>query len=207
VVSAITVGNGSEGMSSERFLVTGALGCIGSWVVKRLVDEGVPVTTYDLPGDPYRMRIIMDDDAIARVKFVEGDITDEARFEAVVRDEGITQIIHLAALQVPFVRANPLLGARVNVVGTAIVFETARKLAEQVRGLTYASSIAVYGPANRYPPGPLADNAPLSPPRSPSTASRRKPMRAGAPSTGRTTASPASVCGPSSSTAPDAIKE
>src|SRR5438067_1268095 len=131
-------------MRSERFLVTGALGCIGSWSVKRLVDEGVPVTTYDLPGDPYRMRIIMDDDAIARVNFVEGDITDEARFEAVVRDEGITHIIHLAALQVPFVRANPILGARVNVVGTAIVFETARKLAEQVRGLTYASSIAVY---------------------------------------------------------------
>ena len=32
----------------ERFLVTGALGCIGAWTVKRLVDEGVPVWTYDL---------------------------------------------------------------------------------------------------------------------------------------------------------------
>jgi UDP-glucuronate 4-epimerase len=161
--AAAAARNGSVRMTSERFLVTGALGCIGSWAVKRLVDEGVPVTTYDLPGDPYRMRLIMDDDAIGRVNFVEGDITDEARFEAVVRDNGITHIIHLAALQVPFVRANPVLGARVNVVGTAIVFETARKIADQIQGLAYASSVAVYGPANMYPPGPLADDAPLAP--------------------------------------------
>lgn len=150
-------------MTAERFLVTGALGCIGSWAVKRLVDEGIPVTTYDLPGDPYRMRVIMDDDAIKGVNFQQGDITDEARFEEVVCQNDITHIIHLAALQVPFVRANPILGAKVNVVGSAIVLETARKLADQVRGLAYASSIAVYGSANFYPPGPIADDAPLSP--------------------------------------------
>jgi nucleoside-diphosphate-sugar epimerase len=51
----------------------------------------------------------------------------------------------------------------VNVVGTAIVFETARKLVDQIQGLAYASSIAVYGSANLYPPGPLADDAPLIP--------------------------------------------
>ena len=150
-------------MTTERFLVTGALGCIGSWAVKRLIAEDVPVTTYDLPGDPYRMRIVMDDDAIARVAFVHGDITDETRFAQVVREHEITHILHLAALQVPFVRANPVLGARVNVVGSAIVFETARQLAEQIRGLVYASSVVVYGPANLYPPGPLADDAPLAP--------------------------------------------
>jgi UDP-glucuronate 4-epimerase len=150
-------------MATERFLVTGALGCIGSWAVKRLVDEGVPVTTYDLPGDPYRLRLIMDDDAIGRVDFAQGDITDETRFMEVVREKNITHILHLAALQVPFVRANPILGARVNVVGTAIVFETARMLPEQVEGLVYASSVAVYGTPDMYPPGPLADDAPLAP--------------------------------------------
>src|SRR5688572_5535366 len=150
-------------MTSERFLITGALGCIGSWAVKRLVDEGVPVTTYDLPGEPHRMRIIMDDASIGQVNFVHGDITDEVRFEEVVREQEITHILHLAALQVPFVRANPILGARVNVVGSAIVFETARKLADQIKGLAHASSVAVYGPATMYPPGPLADDAPLAP--------------------------------------------
>jgi UDP-glucuronate 4-epimerase len=109
------------------------------------------------------MRIIMDDASIERVNFVHGDITDEVRFEEVVREQGITHILHLAALQVPFVRANPVLGAKVNVVGTAIVFESARKLVDQIQGLAYASSIAVYGSANLYPPGPLADDAPLIP--------------------------------------------
>ena len=38
-------------MASEKFLITGAFGCIGAWAVKRLIDEGTPVYTYDLPGN------------------------------------------------------------------------------------------------------------------------------------------------------------
>ncbi|MBL8129093.1 MAG: NAD(P)-dependent oxidoreductase [Chloroflexia bacterium] len=139
------------------------MGCIGSWAVKRLVDEGVPVTTFDLPGDPYRMRIIMSDAEIAKVNFQHGDVTDEQRVAQVMQENEITHVLHLAALQVPFVRANPVLGAKVNVVGTAILFETVRKLRDQVAGLAYASSIAVYGSPSSYPPGPLADDAPLMP--------------------------------------------
>jgi UDP-glucuronate 4-epimerase len=150
-------------MTSERFLVTGAFGCIGAWTVKRLVDEGVPVTTYDLPGEPARLKLIMEPEALAKVTILAGDITDETAFERAVADHGITNVVHLAALQVPFVRANPVLGARVNVVGTAIVLETVRKHAAQVNGLAYASSIAVYGPAAMYPPGPLAHDAELAP--------------------------------------------
>ena len=104
---------------AEKFLVTGALGCIGAWTVKRLVAEGVPVWTYDLPGEPHRLRLIMDDAALAKVNFIHGDITDAAAFEQAVAANGITHVVHLAALQVPFVRADPLAGARVNVVGTA----------------------------------------------------------------------------------------
>ena len=37
-------------MSQDRFLITGALGCIGAWVVRCLVREGVPVATFDLAG-------------------------------------------------------------------------------------------------------------------------------------------------------------
>ena len=53
-------------MSDERFLVTGALGCIGAWSVKQLLDENVPVWTYDLPGNPHRLKLILDDDALAK---------------------------------------------------------------------------------------------------------------------------------------------
>ena len=155
---------GSDAMPAEHFLVTGAFGCIGAWTVKRLVAAGVPVTTYDLPGEPRRLRLIMDEAALAKVEMVDGDVTDERAFARAVVDRGISHIVHLAALQVPFVRADPIVGARVNVVGTAIVLETARRHREQIRGLVYASSIGVYGPADAYPPGPLAHDAPLAPP-------------------------------------------
>jgi nucleoside-diphosphate-sugar epimerase len=150
-------------MAEERFLVTGALGCIGAWTVKRLVSENVPVWTYDLPGDRHRLHLLMDGETLGKINIVDGNITDELAFEQVVQANGITHIIHLAAFQVPFVRANPIQGARVNVVGTTVVFETAKRHADQVRGLVYASSAAVYGPPDSYPPGPLAHDAPVRP--------------------------------------------
>ena len=150
-------------MSDERFLVTGALGCIGSWTVKQLLDEGVDVWTYDLPGVPHRLKPLMDEAALARIHFVHGDITDFAAFEHAVVDNAITHIVHLAALQVPLVRADPIQGARVNVVGTTIVLETVKRHAAQVRGLSYASSVGVYGPIDMYPAGPLAPDAPHYP--------------------------------------------
>jgi len=52
--------------------------------------------------------------------------------------------VHLAGLQVPFCKADPLLGARVNVLGTMHVFEAA--LAEGLERVVYASSAAVLGP-------------------------------------------------------------
>src|SRR5438067_7492287 len=99
-----------RGMREERFLVTGALGCIGAWAIKRLVAEGVPVWTYDLPGDLHRLCLVMDEESLSRVQVVNGDITDEQAFERAVVDNGITRIIHLAGLQVPFVRADPAQG-------------------------------------------------------------------------------------------------
>ena len=47
-------------------------------------------------------------------------------------------MIHLAALQVPFCRADPPLGARVNVLGTVNVFEAA-KARPQLAPIVYAS--------------------------------------------------------------------
>jgi len=150
-------------MSSERFLIIGAMGCIGAWSTKRLLDDGANVVSYDLPGDPHRLKLIMGEDRIAKVTFLTGDVTDQTSLEAAVKQHEITHIIHLAAIQVPSVRANPVLGSQINVVGTTIVLETAKRLADQVQSVAYASSVAVYGPANKYPTGPVAHDAPLLP--------------------------------------------
>ena len=129
---------------AERFLVTGALGCIGAWTVRALVRDGAQVTAFDVGGDARRLRLIMTDDEIARVTFEVGDIADLASLERVIDRHDITNLIHLAALQVPFCRADPPLGALVNVVGTVNVFEAARRRAGRMAPVVYTSSMAVY---------------------------------------------------------------
>lgn len=130
--------------SDERFLVTGSEGCIGSWAVASLVRAGAPVVAMDLRADGHRLGRLLDGELLERVDCVSEDITSAGVVERLVAEHGITRIIHLAALQVPFVAADPVLGGQVNVVGTLRVFEAARHSGE-VRGVSYASSSAVFG--------------------------------------------------------------
>lgn len=148
-------------MAEERFLITGALGCIGAWAVRNLVRAGVPVTIFDLGGSTHRLRLLLDDDELARVPLIKGDIAELPAVEAALAESRATHIIHLAALQVPFCKADPSLGARVNVVGTVNMFEAAKRAG--VTRLVYASSVAVYGRSEEYGEGPLGEDAPLSP--------------------------------------------
>ena len=98
---------------------------------------------------------------IAQVVFIHGDITETEAVKAAVVDNNITHIIHLAALQVPFCKANPPAGAAVNVVGTVNVFEAAK--AAGIQQIVYASSVAVYGRKDEYPDRLLPHDAPLHP--------------------------------------------
>jgi UDP-glucuronate 4-epimerase len=139
---------------SDRILVTGAHGCIGAWVVHELVRAGREVVTFDLSADPRRLRLLLGDEADA-VPHVRGDIADPAALGDAVVGQAIGRIIHLAALQIPFVRADPLLGSRVNVVGTVNVFETAKE--HGLGPVVYASSIAALAPdgSDAAPPSTL----------------------------------------------------
>jgi len=131
--------------SDERFLVTGANGCIGAWVLAQLTGEGVPVVALDASDDDHRLRLILDDDALAALTRVRGDITDLDALEHTLDEHEVTHVIHLAALQVPFCRADPPLGARVNVVGTVNVLEAAARRDDRIAGpVVYASSVAAY---------------------------------------------------------------
>lgn len=129
----------------ERFLVTGALGCLGAWTARRLLERGDAVVAADLGDDPRRLRLVLGEEALARVELVRLDVTDLAALERLLDEHEITRVVHLAALQVPFCRDDPPRGAAVNVVGTVNVLEAARRRRGRIRGLAYASSIAVYG--------------------------------------------------------------
>jgi len=131
-------------MSDDRFLITGANGCIGAWVVAQLTGEGTPVVALDASDDVHRLRLLLDDAALADLPRVRADIADLDALEAAVDEHGITRVIHLAALQVPFCRADPPLGARVNVVGTVNVLEAVARRADRMGPVVYASSVAAY---------------------------------------------------------------
>ena len=146
-------------MSTDRFLITGALGCIGAWTVRNLVREGVPTVVFDLGRDTRRLQLIMAPDELARVTFVQGDITDLAVLEQALDAHTITHVIHLAALQLPFVKANPPLGARVNVVGTVNVFEAVARRKQRIARIIYASSAAVYDAADAVEPGAVIQHS------------------------------------------------
>lgn len=148
-------------MSNETFMITGSMGCIGAWVIRNLVQEGVKVIATDLATEPVRPRQVMSEEELSKVTFAKLDVTDLKAVRSLVDENGITHIVHLAGLQVPFCRANPSLGAAVNVVGTVNIFEAARHAG--VKGLAYASSLAVLGPAEDYPEGKLEDDVPLLP--------------------------------------------
>ena len=139
----------------RRHLVTGALGAIGAWTLRALLDRGLEPVTFDLGGSDHRLRLALGDDELARVVQERGDIADLERLEAVLDEHAITDVVHLAALQVPFVRADPPLGARVNVLGTVNVFEAVRRRAERMGPVVYASSIAAYGDEDGGPPSTL----------------------------------------------------
>ena len=128
---------------AETYFITGAQGCIGSWIVKALVERGDRAVVFDRSDDSRRLSAIMSDQDLARVRFSTGDITDAAIVLAALGESAAAKVIHLAGLQVPTCKADPVTGALVNVVGTLHVFEAARQLG--LKRVVYASSAAVYG--------------------------------------------------------------
>ncbi|MSP83291.1 MAG: NAD(P)-dependent oxidoreductase [Alphaproteobacteria bacterium] len=121
-------------------LVTGAAGCIGAWVIAKLCASGRPVVAFDRSDDRRRLHLVMSEAAATAVPWARGDIADAEAVAAAVAEHRVGGVIHLAALQIPFCKADPIGGAKVNVVGQVAVFEAARR--HGLERVVYASSVA-----------------------------------------------------------------
>jgi nucleoside-diphosphate-sugar epimerase len=111
--------------------------------VKALVERGDTALIFDRSEYRRRLEAIISLEDLARARFVSGDITDVAAVRSALEESRAKRIIHLAGLQVPTCKADPVNGAFVNVIGTLNLFESARAVgAEQI---VYASSAAVFG--------------------------------------------------------------
>ena len=107
-------------MSTERFLVTGAAGCIGASVVRLLLDEGVPVVATDLSAICAGFELISQgrrNKHDQKLEFDELNVTSGADVAAIVADRGSPASSTWPACS-SVLRRRPAAGARVNVVGT-----------------------------------------------------------------------------------------
>ena len=149
--------------SDHRYLITGAKGFIGAWIVKNLVKSGHSPVVLDVDTKAHRLEALMTKDQMSQIRFLQGDVTSFVEVDRCIAEYGITHPIHLAALQVPACAADPLTGARVNVIGTLNIFESARRRKDLVKRIVYASSAAVFGPEEFYGHGTVLEGALLQP--------------------------------------------
>jgi len=140
----------SNGMKA---LVTGAAGFIGSHLCERLLADDWAVVGVDNFDDFYdpkiKRRNIEGCLKNKNFQLVEADIRDSAAMEEVIGD-GIEIIVHLAARAgVRPSIAQPMLYADVNVNGTLILLEAAKK--HKTGKFIFGSSSSVYGNNKKVP--------------------------------------------------------
>ncbi len=117
--------------------VTGGTGLIGSYLIKALVQAGVPVRA--LCRHPYQGNVLTPEIA-DQVQWVEGDILDIVALEEAMN--GVEQVYHCAAV-VSFSPGKAEELYKINIEGTANVVNTA--LEAGVRKMVHVSSVAALG--------------------------------------------------------------
>jgi nucleoside-diphosphate-sugar epimerase len=150
-----------------KTLVTGGAGFIGSHIVQSLLEQGRQVRVLDNFSTGKRENL---NDLRERYKdhleILEGDVRDGSTLHQAVR--GVDVIFHEAAfVSVPESMEQPQTCFDVNITGTSMLFEAARRAG--ARRSVVASSAAVYGESDALP---LVEETPLQP-KSPYAVSKR----------------------------------
>jgi CDP-glucose 4,6-dehydratase len=136
--------------SSRRVLVTGATGVVGSWLTRRLVDDGAFVAVLVRDMDPQSE--LLRSGTLQQVTVVNGQLEDAATVERAVVEHDADTIMHLGAQTiVGAALRSPAATFASNLSGTWNVLEAARLHASQVRSVVVASSDKAYGTAAQLP--------------------------------------------------------
>ncbi len=135
-------------MTNGTVLVTGAAGFVGMHVAERLLARGervIGVDDFNAYYDPSLKAL-----RAARLechpsfRMSRADIAEAPAMAALVKDEGVRRVVHLAAQAgVRYSIENPFAYERSNLAGHLSVLEACRHA--EVEHLVYASSSSVYG--------------------------------------------------------------
>ncbi|MHC4132521.1 MAG: GDP-mannose 4,6-dehydratase [Planctomycetota bacterium] len=155
-----------------KILITGAAGFIGSHLTERLLNDGHSVIGIDNFDDFYDPKIKRSNVAASlenkNFKLIEADIRDSEICDQIITDN-IEVIVHLAAKAgVHPSIAQPVLYADVNINGTLVLLEAARK--RNIKKFVFASSSSVYGNNKKVP---FSENDPVDHPISPYAATKK----------------------------------
>ena len=133
----------------EKIIIFGGCGFLGSWIVRAFFKRGYSVSVFDLKIQKELLSYFIGED-INEIKFIQGDITNYDQVQEVTNN--MDHVINLAGLMTPDCSSNPILGAKVNLLGSINVFEALKK--NNIKFLVYASSAGVFGQKDHYYPFP-----------------------------------------------------
>lgn len=137
-------------------LVTGGTGFIGCYVMESLLRANEEVVTISRSGEPSRPLNVQ-----GKLTVVKGDVTDKELLVKLVKEKGVSHVIHLGGILSWNSQQNPYLSTVINCIGTANVLEAAR-LAD-VRRIVFSSSVAVYGLVKPEPGKVVSEDHPANP--------------------------------------------
>lgn len=130
--------------------VTGGSGIVGSWLVRRLLNDGASVVALLRDEDPRSEFMRSGDDR--RVIRVHGGLEDLALLERALVQYEVDVVFHLGAqTQVRHAHLQPLATLDSNVRGTYNLLEAVRRVARPVEAVVVASSDKAYGESSELP--------------------------------------------------------
>ena len=136
--------------SQRKVLVTGATGLVGSWLCRRLLDDGAQVVALVRDWDPQSEFIRSGD--IRRCTVVSGCLEDYATVVRAIAEHGTDTVFHLGAQAiVGTALVSPLATFEANIRGTYNLLEACRVHRDLVQRLVVASSDKAYGHSDRLP--------------------------------------------------------
>jgi UDP-glucose 4-epimerase len=140
-------------VTTERILVTGGAGYIGSVIVDQLLERGLSVVVLDDLSTGHRSAVA------GGAGFIQGGVGNRELVQAILDREHIAAIVHMAAFAlVSESVAQPQKYVTNNVTAARVLLEAAGQA--RVRRFVFSSSCSVYGlPATI----PIPEDSPLAP--------------------------------------------
>ena len=148
-------------------LVTGGYGCIGAETTKYLLRETLSrVLIASREASQQRVSEVfsgLESHQLERLSAHTVDVRQQQPMEQLLVANQVSHVIHLAALQTPDCNAHRDLGLQINLAGTQNLLEAMKASRQKFERFVFASSIAVYGFRDKYPPGKVPMLAPPCP--------------------------------------------